>query len=67
METAEQTVQPQQQRNFAIPGCIVTIINEDTEGVPVEQLLSIVFNLASSNPGAKVDFWVKVMSGDTPE
>lgn len=60
METVQQTTQTQQ-RNFSIPGCIVTICNSEDTGVPVEQLLAIVFNLASSNPGAKVDFWIKVM------
>ncbi len=51
-----------QQRNFVIPGCSVTIDCDDDEGMPVEQLLAIVFNLAAANPGARVDFGIKVLS-----
>ncbi|MBD2019170.1 hypothetical protein H6F43_03095 [Leptolyngbya sp. FACHB-36] len=48
-------------RNFSIPGCVVTIVNEDDTGRPIGDLLVIVFNLASANPDAKVDFWVKIL------
>lgn len=50
----------QSQRNFVIPGCSVVVHCENEDGMPVQDLLSIVFGLASSNPDAKVDFWIKV-------
>ncbi|WP_179228606.1 hypothetical protein [Leptolyngbya ohadii] len=53
--------QAPQQRNFVIPGCATTICCTEDEGLSVDQLLSIVFSLAHSNPDAKVDFWIKVM------
>ena len=46
-------------RNFQIPGCNVNIHSDD-DGVTIEQLLAIAFNLASSNPGAIVDFGITV-------
>lgn len=46
------------QRNFAIPGCSVVIQSDDA--IPVEELLAIAFQLAGSNPGAKVNFWIEV-------
>lgn len=49
------------QRNFVIPGCVTIVQSIDESGMPVEQLLSIAFNLAGSNPGARVDFWIKVL------
>lgn len=64
MEANNQTQQQQPeavQRNFAIPGCSTVIHCEQQPGISVEQLLSIVFNLAGANPGATVDFWIKVL------
>lgn len=52
-----------QQRNFVIPNCSVVIHCEEEDGISTDELLSIVFGLAGSNPGAKVDFWIKVMPG----
>ena len=52
--------QPSGERNFVIPGCAVTIVNQEDDGVAIEQLLGIVFSLSASNPKAKVDFWIKV-------
>ena len=46
-------------RNFQIPGCEVNIVSGQ-DGVTVEELLAIAFNLASSNPGAIVDFGITV-------
>ena len=51
-------VQPQP-RNFQIPGCSVSIHSEE-DGVTMEHLLSIVFNLAANNPDAIVDFGLTV-------
>lgn len=48
-------------RNFAIPGCVVTIVNDEDGNQSIEDLLAIVFNLASANPGTKVDFWIKML------
>lgn len=47
-------------RNFQIPGCQVDICSL-AEGVPVDQLLSLVFSLASANPDAKVSFSITVL------
>lgn len=55
-EPGELTAAP---RNFQIPGCQVTICS-DEDGVTVEELLAIAFNLASSNPGAILDFGITV-------
>lgn len=65
--TAQETpdLQTPQPRNFVIPGCAVTIAREDDDGMAVDQLLAIVFGLTSSNPGATVDFWIKVMPGES--
>ena len=46
-------------RNFQIPGCSVGI-SSDEDGVTVEELLSLIFSLAHSNPGAIVDFGITV-------
>lgn len=54
---------PPQQRNFVIPNCSVVIHCEEEQGIAVDELLSIVFGLAGSNPDAKVDFWIKVLPG----
>ena len=56
--TEEPVIQP---RNFQIPGCSVGI-SSDEDGVTVEELLSIVFSLVESNPGAIVDFGITVRS-----
>ncbi len=66
MEPNNQTPTQQQpeatpKRNFVIPDCVTVIHCEKQPGIPVEQLLSIVFNLASANPGATVDFSIKVL------
>ena len=45
--------------NFQIPGCSVDIYS-DKDGVTVEELLSLVFSLTHSNPGAIVDFGITV-------
>lgn len=62
--TTETTPNPTTQRSYQIPGCSVSIHSED-EGVTVEQFLAIAFNLASSNPGAIVDFGLTVRGGDS--
>lgn len=49
----------QQRRDFVVPGCFTTI-QSDEQPLAVEQLLGIVFSLAGSNPGASVEFWIKV-------
>lgn len=46
-------------RSYQIPGCSVEI-SSDEDGVSVQQLLAIVFNLASANPDATVDFGIRV-------
>ena len=62
-ETTNQQPEQQtpQQRNFAIPGCSVVIHREDDAEMTTSELLAIVFQLAGSNPDAKVDFWIRVM------
>ena len=52
---------PRQSRNYQVPGCVVSISSEE-RGVPVEDLLSLAFNLAHSNPGARVHFGITVES-----
>ncbi|HEY9697026.1 MAG TPA: hypothetical protein V6D10_07170 [Trichocoleus sp.] len=61
-ETTNQQPEQQtpQQRNFPIPGCSVVIQREDDAEMTTSELLAIVFQLAGSNPDAKVDFWIKV-------
>ncbi|MDX2215506.1 MAG: hypothetical protein SFY66_19740 [Oculatellaceae cyanobacterium bins.114] len=59
--TPQTEEQPPQQRNFTIPGCCVTIVCNQEEGIPVSEFLAIAFQLAHSNPDAKVDFWIKVV------
>jgi hypothetical protein len=56
--------QSQPQRNFVIPGCSVIVQSDQEEGIPVDRLLSIVFGLATANPNATVDFWIKVQGGE---
>ncbi len=60
---AQQTQQQPAQRNFVIPGCAVVIHCEDGNK-SIEDLLGIVFQMAGSNPGATVDFWIKVNGGE---
>ena len=55
----QQQLEAPQPRNFQIPGCSVEI-SSDEDGVTTEELLSIVFSLASANPGARVDFGIRV-------
>lgn len=43
-------------RNFVIPGCSLTIVNQEELGLPVAELLSLVFAIAHSNPNATIDF-----------
>lgn len=63
MEPTTQNQPPTPQRSYQIPGCSVSIHSE-VEGVTVEQLLAIAFNLASANPGAIVDFGITVRGSD---
>lgn len=51
--------QPSVTRNYQIPGCETHICSR-TEGMDVDQFVAIAFNLAASNPGAKVSFQVTV-------
>ncbi|MEL7314466.1 MAG: hypothetical protein AAFN08_05885 [Cyanobacteria bacterium J06559_3] len=55
----QQNVETPQSRSFQIPGCSVEVCSEE-DGVSIEELLNIVFNLASANPGATVDFGIRV-------
>ena len=48
-------------RNYAIPHCHLQIACEQDDGLPVSEVLAIVFSIAHSNPEAKLDFWLKVM------
>ncbi len=61
METEQTTTeQPQVQRSFVIPGAEVVISSKDNDPMPVDQFLGIVFQIAASDPEAKVEFYVKV-------
>lgn len=71
---ADHPEQPQQEQavtlpsprpSFVIPGASVTIQAEE-EPMTIDQVLSIVFQVASSNPGCKVGFWLKIF-GDQDE
>ena len=53
-----ETVEPQATRNFVIPGCSV-VIRADSE-MTTEEFFTIALNLAGSNPGAKLDFWIEL-------
>ncbi|MBD1996004.1 hypothetical protein H6G00_05155 [Leptolyngbya sp. FACHB-541] len=58
----EQTVTlPSSRPSFVIPGASV-VIQAEEEPMAIEQVLSIVFQVASSNPGCKVGFWLKIFS-----
>jgi hypothetical protein len=59
MEPNQTPTQIPTPRNFVIPGADVVIQCGDSS-MPVEQLLGIVFQLAASNPDARVDFWIKI-------
>lgn len=44
-------------RNFVVPGCSTEITS--TQGKKtIDDLLALVFAIASSNPGIQVDFWI---------
>ena len=49
-------------RSFSIPGCAVIVQSEGNEGIPVQDFLALAFNLAASNPEARIDFSLKVMT-----
>lgn len=55
--------QPQQQRNYQIPGVDVHL-GSNVDGIPVDQFLAIAFNIAHSNPGAKVAFGITIKDPD---
>jgi hypothetical protein len=50
-----------QHRNLAIPGCSVVVSTNREEGISIEECLGIVFGIAGSNPGARVQFHIEVI------
>jgi|GEM_PF-6451943 len=59
-EASTVETQVQTQRNFVIPGADVVIRCKDECPIAIEDLLAIVFQVAASNPGCKVDFWLSI-------
>ncbi|MGD1952068.1 MAG: hypothetical protein ACFB14_20830 [Leptolyngbyaceae cyanobacterium] len=58
-ELDAEAIKPWGNRNFVVPGCSTEITA--TQGKKtIEDLLSLVFAIASSNPGIQVDFWIGI-------
>ena len=58
-ELSPEAIKPLGNRNFVVPGCSTEITA--TQGKKtIEDLLSLVFAISSSNPGIQVDFWIGI-------
>ena len=54
-----EAIKPFGNRNFVVPGCSTEITSTKSQKT-IEDLLSLVFAISSSNPGIQVDFWIGI-------